>query len=423
MSGPKPPLSDALAAPRKISRRFPRWSELQPLIRTRGFEFNPTRRRLARANTIDDLRIAARKCTPRSVFDYVAGGAEQEISIRRARSAFSRIEFRPRVLRDVSSVDLSTEILGETSSLPLVLAPTGFTRMMQHEGEIAVARAAARAGVPYTLSTMGTTSIEAVRAAAPGARQWFQLYIWKDREASAQLIQRALAADCEALMLTVDTPVGGARMRDVRNGLTIPPALTPRTIMGMAAHPSWWLNMLSTEPLSFASFNRFDGTVEQLIGKMFDPTIVPKDFSFVRAHWPRKLVVKGIQSVADAVAVADLGADAIVISNHGGRQLDRAPTPLELLPSVVDSAGDRCEVLLDTGVTSGADLIAARSMGASAALIGRAYLYGLMTGGERGVDRTLEILTAEATRTLQLLGVSSIDALTGDEVRLRKGMY
>jgi len=389
-------------------------------MRTRAFDANPTRRRLARAHTIPDLEALARKRTPRSVFDFVAGGAEQEISMQRARSAFDRIEFRPHVLRDVGSVDLSTTILGQRSALPLVFAPTGFTRMMQHEGEIAVARAAARAGIPYTLSAMGTTSIEDVRAAAPDARQWFQLYLWKDREASAQLIHRALASDYEALILTVDTPVGGARMRDVRNGLTIPPTLTPRTVADMATHPSWWFNVLSREPLTFASFTRFDGTVEELIGQMFDPHITPADVSFVRKEWPRKLIIKGIQNVEDAKAVADLGADALVISNHGGRQLDRAPTPLELLPAVVAAVGDRCEVLIDTGVRSGADLVAARSMGASAALVGRGYLYGLMAGGERGVDRTVEILTSQARRTMQLLGVPAIDELDGSEAHLRQ---
>ena len=412
--------AESLDTARVIPRRAPRWAELKPLLRTRPFDTDSTRRRLARAHTIDDLEAMARRRTPRSVFDYAAGGAEQEISMRRARSAFDRIEFRPHVLRDVGSVDLSTTILGGPSALPLVLAPTGFTRMMQHEGEIAVARAAARAGVPYTLSTMGTTSIEDVRACAPDARHWFQLYLWKDREASAELIDRALTADYEALMLTVDTPVGGARLRDVRNGFTIPPTLSLRTVAGMATHPAWWVNVLSREPLTFASFTRFDGTVEELIGQMFDPQITPTAVTFVRDRWPRKLIVKGIQDVDDARLVADLGADAIVISNHGGRQLDRAPTPLELLPAVVEAVGDRCEVLIDTGVRSGADLVAARSMGASAAMVGRAYLYGLMAGGERGVDRALDIMTGETRRTLQLLGVSSVDELDGSEVRLRQ---
>jgi L-lactate dehydrogenase (cytochrome) len=406
-------------SPRHISRRLPRWSELRPLVQPRRVVLDPTERRLSRAHTIDDLRRIAERRSPRAVFDYVDGGAEREISVRRAREAYDAVEFSPRVLRDVGTVDLSCAVLGSRAELPLVLAPTGFTRMMNHEGEIAVARAAARAGVPYALSTMGTTSIEDVRASAPLARQWFQLYLWKDRGASADLIDRAAKAEYEALVLTVDTPVGGARMRDVRNGLTIPPRLTPRTLAGMAAHPAWWLNVLTTEPLEFASLSSFDGTVEQLVAHMFDPTANAEDLTWLRSQWPGKLVVKGVQSVEDATLLAGLGADALVVSNHGGRQLDRAPTPLELLPRVVDAVGDRCEVLIDTGVTSGADLVAARAMGASAAMVGRAYLFGLMAGGERGVDRALSILAAEARRTLQLLGVPAMAGLTGAEVTLR----
>ena len=401
-----------------IKRRLPRPSEIRPLLKLQAPDLSARRRRLAAAHTIEDLRRAALKQVPRSVFDYVDGGAEQEISIARSRAAFEGVEFHPRVLRDVSDVDTSVEILGGPSELPLVLAPTGFTRMMNHEGEIAVARAAARAGLPYTLSTMGTTDLEDVRAVAPEARQWFQLYLWKDRAASEALIARAEAAAYEALVLTVDTPVGGARMRDVRNGLTVPPALTPRTLAGMARRPGWWLNVLTTEPLTFAALNSFDGTVEQMIAKMFDPTAGPEDLRWLRETWPRKLVIKGVQSVEDAKALVDLGADALVLSNHGGRQLDRAPTPLRLLPDVVAAVGDRCEVMIDTGVRTGADLVTAKAMGASAAMIGRAYLYGLMAGGEPGVDRALGILRAEFTRTLQLLGVTRAADLGPEHVSL-----
>ncbi|MBF6101178.1 alpha-hydroxy acid oxidase [Nocardia cyriacigeorgica] len=403
----------------KIKRRLPRPAELRPLVKFRLPSLDARERRLAGAHTIDDLRAIARRRTPRSVFDYVDGAAEQEISIGRARTAFDSVELHPRVLRDVSRVDASTQILGAPAALPLVLAPTGFTRMMHHEGEIAVARAAARAGIPYVLSTMGTTDLDEVRACAPTARQWFQLYLWKDREASELLLERAVRADYEALVLTVDTPIGGARMRDVRNGLTIPPSLTLRTFAGMAIRPSWWMNILTTEPLQFAALNEFDGTVEELVGRMFDPSATCEDLRWLRARWPRKLVVKGIQSVADAKLVAELGADAIVISNHGGRQLDRAPTPLELLPRVVDAVGDTCEVLIDTGVRTGADLLAARALGASAAMVGRPYLYGLMAAGERGVDRVLEIFEAEYTRTMRLLGVVRTDEIGAQHATLR----
>lgn len=392
---------------RRTRRRFPRAAEIRPLVRFNRPERDSRRRRLSRTFTIEDLRVLARRRVPRAVFDYVDGAAEQEISLDRAADAFARVEFHPRVLRDVSRVETRADVLGGTSSLPLVLAPTGFTRMMNHEGEVAVARAAARAGIPYVLSTMGTTDLETVRASAPTARQWFQLYLWKDREGSEALIERAIEADYEALVLTVDTPVGGARMRDVRNGLTIPPALTMRTLAGMARRPSWWLNVLTTEPLEFAALNSFDGTVEELIASMFDPTATDEDLRWLRSRWPRKLVIKGIQSVEDAKMVHALGADAVVVSNHGGRQLDRAPTPLELLPRVRDALPATCEVMIDTGVRTGADLVAARAFGASAAMIGRPYLYGLMAAGELGVDHALRIFEAEYVRTLQLLGVTS----------------
>ncbi|MFE3170434.1 alpha-hydroxy-acid oxidizing protein [Amycolatopsis sp. NPDC059235] len=404
---------------RTIKRRLPRPSEIRPLLKFRQPRFDVRERRLAAAHTIDDLRTIARRRTPRPVFDYVDGAAEQEISIGRARQAFENVELHPRVLQDVTDVDPSTSVLGGQSALPLVLAPTGFTRMMHHEGEIAVARAAARARIPYVLSTMGTTDLEDVRACAPSARQWFQLYLWKDRAASEALVERAARAGYEALVLTVDTPIGGARMRDVRNGLTIPPTLTVRTLAGIAVRPSWWMNLLTTEPLQFAALNNFDGTVEELIGTMFDPSLTIEDLRWLRELWPGKLIVKGIQSVTDAEVMAGSGVDALVLSNHGGRQLDRAPTPLELLPRVVDAVGDDCEIILDTGVRTGADLVAARALGASAAMVGRAYLYGLMAAGEQGVDRAIEILRAEYTRTLRLLGVVRTAEISSEHATLR----
>lgn len=399
-------------------RRLPRWSELAPLVRPQPFVLDPVERRLARAQDVADLRALSRRRTPRAVFDYVDGGAEDEVSLRRAREAFRRVEFSPRVLRDVSAVDTATTVLGRPASLPLVLAPTGFTRMMQHEGEVAVARAAAAAGVPYTLSTMGTTSLEDLAAAVPEGRNWFQLYLWKDRDASRELVARAARAGYDTLVLTVDTPVAGARRRDVRNGLTIPPALTARTVADMARHPSWWLNVLTTPPLAFASLRTWNGTVAELVGHMFDPSADVGDLSWLRGEWSGSLVVKGVQTVEDARMVVDAGADAVVVSNHGGRQLDRAPTPLEVLPAVVDAVGDRAEVLLDTGVTSGADVIAAAAMGATACMVGRAYLYGLMAGGQRGVARALQIMQSEATRTMQLLGARTVAEARG-RARLR----
>jgi L-lactate dehydrogenase (cytochrome) len=405
-----------LDQPRSVQRRLPRLAELAPLLRFQRPHLDGRRRRLARAYTIEDLRQIARRRAPRSVFDYVDGAAEQEISIRRARAAFESVEFHPRVLRDVSSVDTSAEVLGARAAMPLVLAPTGFTRMMHHEGEVAVARAAARAGIPYVLSTMGTTEPEAVRACAPTARQWFQLYLWKDRAASEAIVERALKADYEALVLTVDTPVGGARMRDVRNGLTIPPALTLRTFAGMAVRPAWWSNLLTTEPLTFAAMTSFDGTVADLIAAMFDPAATTHDLQWLRESWPRKLVVKGIQDVEDARMVADLGADAVVVSNHGGRQLDGAVAALDALAEVVEAVAGRAEVYLDGGVRRGTDVVTALALGARAVLVGRPALYGLALGGERGVRQVLEILRDETENALALLGCCSPDEVTAAHV-------
>lgn len=398
-------------------RRLPRWSELAPLLKVQPPALGA--KRVETAADLGDLRYLARRRTPRPVFDYVDGGAGDETTLRRNRQAWSRVEFRPSVLRDVSHVDPSTTLLGGPSALPLAFAPTGFTRMMHHEGERAVARVAERRGLPTTLSTMGTVSLEELAEAAPGARRWFQLYLWRDRDASKDFVARAAAAGYEALMLTVDTPVGGQRLRDVRNGLTVPPALTLRTLADFAAHPVWWANLLTTEPLRFASLSSWGGTVAELADKVFDPAATLEDVRWLREVWGGRLVVKGIQGADDARAVVDAGVDAVVVSNHGGRQLERAPVPLEVLPEVVAAVGDRAEVLVDGGVLSGADVVAAVALGARGVLVGRAYLYGLMAGGERGVERVAQIFDAGVRRTLQMLGVTSVAELGPDRVRLR----
>ncbi len=399
-------------------RQVPKWHELKLLLRAKPIELNPTKRRLDNALTINDLRTIARRRTPRSVFDYTDGAAEAEISLRRARDLFGNLEFNPSILRNVSDVDTTTSILRRPSALPFAFAPTGFTRMMNHEGENAVVRVAERRGIPYALSTLGTTSIEDVAAAAPGARKWFQLYVWKDRAAGEELMARAKAAGFEALVLTVDVPVAGARLRDARNGFSIPPALTVKTVLDAATHPAWWINLLTTRPLVFASLRTWDGTVAELIDALFDPTMTIADLEWLRSFWDGPLIIKGIQTVDDARRVVDAGADAIVLSNHGGRQLDRAPVPLRLVPDVVDAVGDRAEVWVDTGIMGGADIVAALALGANATMVGRAYLYGLMAGGERGVDRAAEILSREIRRTMQLLGTRTIDELGQQHVKL-----
>ncbi|WP_441188232.1 alpha-hydroxy acid oxidase [Ornithinimicrobium panacihumi] len=402
-----------------LQRRVPRWAELRPLLQVEAPSLRRTESALRRAATIEDLRQIARRRTPRAVFDYVDGAAEGEVSLARSRQAFAEVEFRPRVLRDVSQVDASVDVLGVSSPIPLILAPTGFTRMMHTQGEWAVATAAARAGIPYTLSTMGTVSVEDLATDVPDVQRWFQLYLWQDREASLALIRRAAAAGFSTLVLTVDTQVAGQRLRDVRNGLTVPPRLTAKTLGGMALHPRWWMDMLTSEPIEFASLRSSGGTVADLVDRMFDPGVTMQDLAWLRSEWPGRIVVKGIQHADDARDLVALGIDGLVISNHGGRQLDRAVAPLELLPEIRAAVGPDVPVLLDGGVLNGADVVASVAQGADAVLVGRAYLYGLMAGGQEGVARALEILTTQVHRTLKLLGVTSVADLGPDHARLR----
>ena len=410
-------LIGAVVSQVKVKRRIPSPKDLAQLLRFRKVILSPRKRRLTRALTIYDLRDIAKRRTPQAPFDYTDGGADTESSLTRARVAYEKLEFQPRILRDVKDVDLSVQMLGKKMSMPVGIAPTGFTRMMQTEGEYAGACAASDAGIPYTLSTMGTRSIEDVAKAAPTGRNWFQLYMWKDRDRSMALVDRAKVAGFDTLVLTVDVPVAGARLRDVRNGMTIPPSLTSKTILNAIPRPAWWMNFLTTDPLKFASLDSWNGTVAELLDSMFDPTVTYEDLKWIRGQWQGNLVVKGIQNVDDAMMSVAAGADAVIISNHGGRQLDRAPVPLHLLPEVVKAIGDKAEVQIDTGIMHGADVVAALASGAKFTWIGRAYLYGLMAGGKPGVDRTLEILRTQISRTMKLLGARTVAELNPDHVR------
>ncbi|PXA70308.1 alpha-hydroxy acid oxidase [Cryobacterium arcticum] len=394
-----------------VDRRIPKIKDLAPLMQFKVPELNAKKRRLDSALTIGDLRAIAKRRTPKAAFDYTEGAAEGEISLQRARQAFEDIEFHPSILRDVSTVSTGWDVLGAPVAQPFGIAPTGFTRMMQTEGEIAGAHAAAKAGIPFSLSTMGTTAIEDVKAANPHGRNWFQLYMWKDRDRSMALVDRAAAAGFDTLLVTVDVPVAGARLRDKRNGFSIPPQLTLGTVVNALPRPEWWINFLTTEPLAFASLDRWSGTVGELLDTMFDPTVTFEDLAWIKAQWPGKMVVKGVQNLADAKKLADLGVDGITLSNHGGRQLDRAPIPFHLLPSVAREVGNDLEVHLDTGIMSGADIVAAVALGARFTMIGRAYLYGLMAGGEAGVDKAVQILSDQVARTMRLLGVNSLEEL------------
>jgi len=394
-----------------IKRQLPKPAELLELMQFKKPELDARKRRLDAALTIADLRTIAKRRTPKAAFDYTDGAAEGELSLARARQAFQDIEFHPDILRPAAEVDMSTEILGGPSALPFGIAPTGFTRLMQTEGETAGAGAAGAAGIPFTLSTLGTTSIEDVKAANPHGRNWFQLYVMREREISYGLVTRAAAAGFDTLQFTVDTPVAGARLRDKRNGFSIPPQLTVGTIINAIPRPWWWIDFLTTPKLEFASLSTTGGTVGELLNAAMDPTISYDDLDVIRGLWPGKIVVKGVQNVEDSKRLIDRGVDGIILSNHGGRQLDRAPIPFHLLPEVVREVGKDATVMIDTGIMNGADIVAAVAMGATFTLIGRAYLYGLMAGGRQGVDRTIEILRSEIERTMKLLGVSTLAEL------------
>lgn len=394
-----------------VRRQLPQPAELLELMQFKKPELNATKRRLDSALTIADLRRIAQRRTPKAAFDYTDGAAEGELSLARARQAFQDVEFHPDILRPAAVVDTSTEILGGRSALPFGIAPTGFTRLMQTEGESAGAGAAGAAGIPFTLSTLGTTSIEDVKRANPHGRNWFQLYVMRDRDVSYGLVRRAAEAGFDTLQFTVDTPIAGARLRDKRNGFSIPPQLTVGTILNALPRPWWWIDFLTTPKLEFASLSTTGGTVGELLNAAMDPTISYDDLDVIREMWPGKIVVKGVQNVEDSWRLIDRGVDGIVLSNHGGRQLDRAPIPFHLLPEVVREVGRDATVMVDTGIMNGADIVASIALGAKFTLIGRAYLYGLMAGGRAGVDRTIEILRTEIERTMTLLGVSSLGEL------------
>ena len=389
-------------------------------LRFRGLELSATKRRLRKGVSVADLRAIARRRLPRGVFDYIDGGAEDELALRSNSEAYRRMTFRPRVLRDVSEVDTSSSLLGKPVPYPLVLAPTGFTRIADPAGELAVARAASRAGLPYSLSTLGTRSIEEVAAVSSG-RLWFQVYVWKDRGLVAEMVQRAADSGYEALCLTVDTAVFGKRERDVRRGFTLPPKLGLSTVLDGIVHPGWTWQFLTNDPIVFANVaGRSVGeggetvALAEYVSSQFDPGLSWSDIEWLRARWNGPIVIKGIQTVDDARVAADEGLDAIAISNHGGRQLDSAPAPLELLPDVVDAVGDRIEVICDGGVRRGSDIVKALALGATACMAGRAYLYGLGAAGEAGVDHVLDLLASDMKRTMALIGCRSVKELDRD---------
>jgi L-lactate dehydrogenase (cytochrome) len=395
------------------------------VLRFRSFERDPVARRLSRAASVEDLRRIARRRLPGGVFDYIDGAAEDELTLERNSAAFHNLEFRPRVLRDVAEIRTDTTLLGRPLPFPLVLAPTGFSRIADPQGELAVARAAARAELPYTLSTLSTRSIEEVAAVSAGPL-WFQVYVWRDRGLVKEMLERAAATGYEAIVITVDTPLLGRRERDVRRGFTLPPKLGLDTLLDGALHPGWTWSFLRAEPIAFANVvgrSVGDGSdpvsLADYINSQFDPGLSWDDIAWFRSVWDGPIVLKGVQSVEDARHAADEGVEAIALSNHGGRQLDGAPPPLELVAPVAEAVGDRVEILCDGGIRRGSDIVKAVALGARACMTGRAYLYGLAAGGERGVDWVIDHLREGTQRTMGLLGAADVGQLGPELVRWR----
>ena len=387
------------------------------VVRFKRFEANPSLRRLAKAASVADLRRLAQRRLPRGVFDYIDGGAEDERTLSDNVSAFANVSFRPRVLRGLSDVRIGSSILGKALEYPLILAPTGFTRIADPQGELAVARSAARAGLPYTLSTLSTRSIEEVRSVSDG-RLWFQVYAWRDRGLLKEMIDRAAAARFEALVLTVDTAVLGRRERDIRHGFSLPPTIGLKTIVDGVRHPSWTWSFIRSEPIRFANVigrEVGDGAspvrLSDYINTQFDSGLSWRDVDWLRSVWDGPIVLKGVQTVEDARLAVKIGVEAIALSNHGGRQLDGAPAILGLVAPVSDAVGGEIEIICDGGIRRGSDIVKAVALGASAAMAGRAYLYGLGAAGEMGVDRVLEWFRNDLIRTLNLIGVSSFEEL------------
>jgi len=397
-----------------------RYRDIRQLARLRGFEPDRGRRVLRRCHDLGDLRQAARRRLPEPVFGYVDGGADEEITVRANLTALRRWRFRPRVLRDVAEPDLRVSLLGSDLRAPIGLAPTGFTRVVHHAGECAAARAAATRGLPYCLSTVGTSTIEQV--AATGHRDlWFQLYVLRDRGVARGLLQRAAAAGYRALEVTVDTPVAGRRTRDLRSGLTMPPTLTPRAMLDIAAHPGYWTSLLRGPALRYASFSPPEpgagATIADIIS-MFDPSLTWDDLATIRELWPGALLLKGPLGPADAALAAAAGVDGIHLSNHGGRQLDRCTPTIDLVRPVREAVGEDVAVVVDSGIRHGADVAVAIARGADLCMVGRGYLYGLAAAGQPGVEHAIDLLVAQLRRTMQLLGVVTVAELRqrGDDL-------
>jgi L-lactate dehydrogenase (cytochrome) len=376
---------------------------------------------MAVVTNIEDLRQLSRRRLPRALFDYADRGSYDETTLRANRADLDAIRLRQRVLIDVANVSAATSLLGEAVSLPVAIAPTGMAGLFHRDGEVQGARAAEAAGTRFCLSTMSICSIEDV-AGAVTKPFWYQLYVFRDRGFSREMIERARAAGCSALFVTVDLPMRGQRHMDIKNGLTVPPRLTFRNAFDIAIRPAWVLNVLRSRRRSFANVDAYlkerGGTIASAswANENYDRTLNWRDIDWVRGLWPGKLVLKGILDVGDARQAAAAGVDGIVVSNHGGRQLDGAPSSIAALPPIVQAVGDRLEVLFDSGVRSGTDVLKALALGARGCLIGRAFLYGLAAGGEAGVRRALDLIRAELEVAMALTGTRDVQNVRGDVV-------
>jgi L-lactate dehydrogenase (cytochrome) len=371
------------------------------------------------ANSIEDLRQEARRRVPRAIFDYADRGSYDEVTFGRNLSDLAALQLRQRVMVDVSQQQLSTTVLGERWEIPVGIGPTGLTGLFHANGEMLGARAAQTFGVPFCLSTMSICSIEDV-ASFVKKPFWFQVYLMRDRSFNAELLDRALAAHCSAIMLTVDMPVQGLRRRDPKNGLSIPPKLTLKNLFEVAMRPAWAFKVLTGRRRTFGNLeSRMKGTgglktLSEWIAQQFDPTVTWKDLDWLRQRWPRKIIIKGILDPEDAKLAADHGVDAMVVSNHGGRQLDGAPSTISALPGIVDTVAGRCEVLFDGGVRCGQDVLRALALGARGCLIGKSFLYGLAARGEAGVALALDIIRKELAVSLALTGANDVARVTRD---------
>ena len=382
-------------------------------------------RKLANCHDIDDLRKAAKKRLPNTIFDFLDGGADDEVSLRHNRYSFDQYTLVPDALTDVSKINMSTEVMGQKVSFPFILSPTGMSRIFHHEGEKAVARAAAKAGLIYSLSSNSSVSIEEIGHLTTGPK-WFQIYVWKDRSLVKSFISRAREANFQALCLTIDVQVYGNRQRDLYNGMATPIQLTPKLVLDLARHPNWLFHMLSKGQPNLANLPSELGSVIKRVGSrakyinsQFDKSVTWKDAEWMIKEWGGPFAIKGILNAQDAARAVKIGATGIIVSNHGGRQLDHAASPMSVLPEIVDAVGGRADIIVDGGIRRGTDIIKAIALGAKSGMGGRPYLYGLSAGGFTGVSRAMNIISDELNRDMSLLGVDKIDKIGARHIRHR----